>query len=228
MTLDLINLPAVDQEIFQNAARRWNQVIVSDVPDFRSSQIGQLPPYTGCKYPTIIDDLYICAIYQKIDGPGTILGSAAPIVQRTESPGYTVTGRMRFDFEDSDAIRKQGTLPSVILHEIGHILGIGTLWQKRGIQTKACAYTGIHANNGYEQITDTFTPNQINSKCICNRRLLSQHNSTNEMYEKAEEEDEQQRVFFLMNTTNDSNNNDKNSSSLQQQRNYHHRRLSDE
>ena len=35
---------------------------------------------------------------------------------------------MRFDTDDLDTIEAWGQLESVILHEMGHVLGLGTLW----------------------------------------------------------------------------------------------------
>lgn len=158
ITLDLLGMTSEDQTIFRNAANRWNQIIINDIPDIQSSKLSAPPPYKGCNYPEVIDDLYICAIYEFIDGAGkdgkNILGSAGPLFRRSGS-GFTITGRMRFDTYDIDNIRRQGTLPSVILHEMGHILGIGTLWKEKGIQinSEKCPYIGSNANNEYKALT---------------------------------------------------------------------------
>jgi hypothetical protein len=40
---------------------------------------------------------------------------------------------MRFDAADVAALESSGRLGSVILHEMGHVLGIGTLWPSLGL-----------------------------------------------------------------------------------------------
>jgi hypothetical protein len=40
----------------------------------------------------------------------------------------TVVGRMQFDEEDMELLEDEGSLSDVILHEMGHVLGFGTLW----------------------------------------------------------------------------------------------------
>ena len=40
---------------------------------------------------------------------------------------------MQFDEDDVDALEQEGSLPGVILHEMGHVLGFGTLWDGLGL-----------------------------------------------------------------------------------------------
>jgi Leishmanolysin len=49
-------------------------------------------------------------------------------------PGdLTVIGRMQFDEDDIDLLEEDGSLQDVILHEMGHVLGFGTLWSELGL-----------------------------------------------------------------------------------------------
>ena len=41
-------------------------------------------------------------------------------------------GSMRFDTSDLPTLEAAGTFNAVILHEMGHVLGIGTLWSSKG------------------------------------------------------------------------------------------------
>ena len=118
------------QSIFQTAADRWEQIIVGDIPDVNSSQFG------------FVDDLRIDASVVSIDG-----------VRRNLGPGGTrlgfgavslpFHGEMEFDAADVASMYNDGTLYNVILHEIGHILGLGTLWSSFGlINTNTHTYTG--------------------------------------------------------------------------------------
>jgi hypothetical protein len=61
-----------------------------------------------------------------IDGPGKILGSAGPCYIR--SGGLPVLGVIFLDAADVDQMQMNGTLEAVVAHEIGHVLGVGTMW----------------------------------------------------------------------------------------------------
>ena len=71
--------------------------------------------------------LIIQAEFDSIDGPGKILGQAGPCMIRTPS-GLTVLGVMEFDTADVAQLITQGLLNTVMLHEMGHVIGFGTLW----------------------------------------------------------------------------------------------------
>jgi hypothetical protein len=71
--LELVGIPTEDLVVFQNAAIGWGNIITQDLPDVPSNDVYYNPP-SGCTYPTIIDDLYICGKYGKIDGRGGVLG----------------------------------------------------------------------------------------------------------------------------------------------------------
>jgi hypothetical protein len=61
-----------------------------------------------------------------------VLGSAGPRLLRS-SNSLTVVGCMRFDSADIPGMIGNGSLESVILHEMLHVVGIGTLWDLRGV-----------------------------------------------------------------------------------------------
>lgn len=66
-----------------------------------------------------------------IDGVGGILGSAGPTSVKAGAEvnfAYAGSGTMNFDTSDTANLATAGTLGDVILHEMGHVLGIGTLW----------------------------------------------------------------------------------------------------
>lgn len=128
--------PAIKQA-FTNAARRIASVITGDIGDVPLSNFtpanfcvptGQTPAITET-----VDDVLIYASVQPDDGVGGVLGSAGPCNIRT-SGGLTVVGSMRFDSEDLDGMASDGRLESVILHEMLHVIGVGTLWQSLGLQ----------------------------------------------------------------------------------------------
>ncbi len=107
------------REVFGQAAARWSEIIVGDVPEVTIN--GQT-----------VDDLRIDAEGVPIDGPGQILGQAGPRFIRTDG-GLPITGIMSFDSADLDQLEANGSLQNVIVHEMGHVIGIGTLWSSMGL-----------------------------------------------------------------------------------------------
>jgi Bacterial Ig-like domain (group 3)/Bacterial Ig-like domain (group 1)/Leishmanolysin/Filamin/ABP280 repeat len=124
-------LPTTTQQAaFTAAAARWEQLIfgeVTDVPvDFAADWCGT--DVTGLPaLAETIDDLVIYAEVTPIDDAGGILGQAGPCYVRTTG-GLPLLGIMQFDSADLDALEAQGQLEPVILHEMGHVVGLGTLW----------------------------------------------------------------------------------------------------
>lgn len=115
---------AAQQAAFNNAVQRWGAIITADLID---AQIDQ--PAGICGVPDlpalneIVDDLLIFVLLEQIDGPGNILGQAGPCLIRSTN-GLPAMGVMRFDVADLQSLENQGLLSSVILHEMGHVLGI--------------------------------------------------------------------------------------------------------
>lgn len=76
-----------------------------------------------------------------IDGTGGILGSAGPETAKlnaaetavTSNFLYTSSGSMTFDTSDTANLELNGSFGGVILHEMGHVLGIGTLWSSSNV-----------------------------------------------------------------------------------------------
>jgi hypothetical protein len=122
------------QSYFVQAAQKWQQVITADLPDVGS-----------------IDDLLIAASVVSIDGVGGILGQAGPDAVRSGAGGLPYHGIMQFDSADIAAMAANGTLLSVITHEMGHVLGLGTLWSSFGLRSGS-QYIGGGAVNAYHQL----------------------------------------------------------------------------
>ena len=112
-------LTTKQKNAFKAAADRWSRVIVGDLPSVMVD--GE-----------VIDDLVIVAQGQAIDGPGKILGQAGPTRLRPANAGTAAflpaKGKMQFDTADLKKMETEGTLNDVITHEMGHVLGIGTIW----------------------------------------------------------------------------------------------------
>jgi hypothetical protein len=142
-------LTSNQQAAFEQAADRWCQVIVGDLP---SAQVdGEL-----------IDDVLILAQGEDIDGPGRVLGQAGPTFLRPASAGTAAflpaKGVMSFDTADLENMEAEGTLNDVITHEMGHVLGIGTIWSRKGLLRRAGTinptFTGRTAMVEYGRLLD--------------------------------------------------------------------------
>jgi hypothetical protein len=106
---------------------RWESIITADIPGVA---IPPLEPYCSGA-PLLnetVDDLLIFVRLEPRDGPGGVLGAAGPCIVRIDTR-LPILGLMEFDTADLDL----ATLPNVILHEMGHVLGFGTIWGVKGL-----------------------------------------------------------------------------------------------
>ncbi|HXG69154.1 MAG TPA: leishmanolysin-related zinc metalloendopeptidase [Gemmatimonadaceae bacterium] len=89
----------------------------------------------------------IYATVDSIDGPGRVLGSAGPCLSRTD--GLPALGVMRFDRADIETLTNDGRVESVVLHEMLHVIGLGTVWENKGlligVDTTPTRFTGPKA-----------------------------------------------------------------------------------
>jgi hypothetical protein len=138
---------------FTRAADRWTHVIVGDLPDVIVD--GET-----------INNLLILAEGAPIDGVGTILGQAGPTRLRPASAGpaafLPAKGEMTFDTADLDKMEADGTLNDVITHEMGHVIGIGTIWTNKKLLKGATmnnpTFVGPNAMREYGQLRSSTSP----------------------------------------------------------------------
>ncbi len=129
---------AAIEQALADAALRWQQLIIGDLVDvsFAANPVDSaaLAMACGIQHPgldDIVDDVRIFVQLEEIDGPGNVLGAAGPCFTR-DAGMLTVVGVMRFDTDDLPRLATEGRLLDVVIHEIGHVLGIGTLWDAFG------------------------------------------------------------------------------------------------
>lgn len=137
----LVPITDRQREVFESAAARWEQIIIKDessIPQARvidGTVVGGIPSafrgFPALNLNGAIDDVIIEVVIIPIDGPGKILGSAGPRFVRT-SNRLTITGVMQFDVDDLDFLDELDLFEDVIVHEMGHVLGVGTLWNSGG------------------------------------------------------------------------------------------------
>ncbi len=124
------------KEVFESAAARWERIIIKDESSIPEESIAGPLPSAFFGFPALnadgpVDDVVIEVVLIPIDGPGQVLGSAGPRFVRT-SNRLTISGVMQFDTADLQTLDDLGLFEDVIVHEMGHVLGVGTLWNSGG------------------------------------------------------------------------------------------------
>lgn len=120
------SMSPIERQTFIDAADFWNSTITGY--DLIYNNAGSIEPH----------GLTITASVAPNDGVGGILGSAGPNTATyydnnpTGTPTmalfYTSTGSMNFDSADTNSLIATNRFYGVVLHEMAHVLGIGTLW----------------------------------------------------------------------------------------------------
>jgi hypothetical protein len=121
-------LSPAQQTPFEQARVKWQTIITAD---FATAATAQAGTFCGANNPTpfVIDDIVIFVTIKAIDGVGGVLGQAGPCAQ--DASGKIRAGTMEFDQDDFAALIAKGTANSVVLHEMAHVLGFGTVWEGR-------------------------------------------------------------------------------------------------
>ena len=122
-----------EQAAFDQAKATWESVITDYKP---------LVTLTG---------ITINASFPYIDGTGMTLGQAGPTALTLQRGSiYATAGKMEFDSADAESLVAAGKFSQVVLHEMGHVLGIGTLWKSNHLYVADSGeYTGVAGLQAY-------------------------------------------------------------------------------
>jgi hypothetical protein len=121
---------ARQREAFTKAAAKWRRIISGHVHDVRVTAAAGACGDSVPAMNEIVSDLVVFARIAPIDGVGKVLAQAGPCFINTASR-LTLVGVMEFDEADLPSLLTSGIIDDVVLHEMGHVLGIGTLWNYR-------------------------------------------------------------------------------------------------
>jgi hypothetical protein len=124
--------------IFVQSADRLTDLIVGELPN--------VTVYGGKGGPRTIDDILITAELGNIDGLNGILGQAGPTAVRSTG-SLPATATMKFDIVDVNAMGLD-VFSDVVLHEMSHSLGFGSIWDRLGLVTNGL-FTGDNAVDEY-------------------------------------------------------------------------------
>lgn len=151
-------ITASQRTAFEGAVARWSAVIKGDLPNLTANIPAGSCGSTSPELDFEIDDLVIFAGVEPIDGPGAVLGQAGWCYRR--SAGLPLVGLMRFDAADVAALESTNRFVAVVLHEMGHVLGLSAgLWSTMGFLKNPSGSTaqdtyfdGPRAIAGFDQI----------------------------------------------------------------------------
>ncbi|HYI42624.1 MAG TPA: leishmanolysin-related zinc metalloendopeptidase [Sphingomicrobium sp.] len=129
--------------IFVSSANTLSTLIIGDLPNVSVRSKGGIQT---------IDDIKIVAELGAIDGEGNILGQAGPTSVRTTS-SLPATAEMTFDIADVTAMGLE-MFEEVVLHEMAHSLGVGSIWGRLGLVTNGL-FTGEDAVAEYHELGGT-------------------------------------------------------------------------
>lgn len=116
---------------FSLAADRIQRIITAGVAPVQLTNY-DISADTVCGVPNTklterVDDLIIYATVKQIDGAFDIQATSGPCLIRNMSK-LPVVGSMVMDRDDLNRLTNNGQLNAVVLHEMLHVVGFGTIW----------------------------------------------------------------------------------------------------
>ncbi|HEU4800399.1 MAG TPA: leishmanolysin-related zinc metalloendopeptidase [Gemmatimonadales bacterium] len=151
--------PTAEQQAAVNfAVGRWRAIIQNDLPPWLVNLEAGACDENQPAINRTVDDLLLVVDFSYIDGYNGILGSAGPCVLRGTSqlPAF---GTIAIDEADAATLVSRGELRDVMIHELGHVLGIGTVWIRKLLLAGATSgdprYIGSAGISGYRAMGGT-------------------------------------------------------------------------
>jgi hypothetical protein len=131
--LQYVQQPTPTQELFfDDATLRWAILIPGRLTP---QQVNVAAGTCGAGSPAInrvVDDLLVVVRIAAIDNAFGTLAQAGPCLLRPGG-GLPAVAQLTVDAADIGRLQADGTLDELVLHELAHALGFGSLWQVRGL-----------------------------------------------------------------------------------------------
>lgn len=154
LTIDLMFTYDFKQEhkdLIISASKVWESIIVSDYPSVYTIYPGSIICGQFFGNGAIVKNILVVIGTIPIDGAGNVLARAGSCA--FDAAGFPRLGQISFDLADLDYVYNTQRMFSVSEHEIGHVLGLGTIWSFRGLVTtqgtnNPYEYLGVNGNEG--------------------------------------------------------------------------------
>ncbi|WP_051058119.1 peptidase [Rhodopirellula baltica] len=134
---------AAYEAAFQSAANTWQGLLGG----YQDGLIVSRSFGSTALENQVLETVRIQASVASIDGAGGTLGQAGFTEFGLDTSGYKLAtdGRMQFDSADFGGLTP-GQREALILHEMAHVLGFGTLWTDNGVYVNGSGeFTGVNA-----------------------------------------------------------------------------------
>lgn len=150
----LTSLTSTQKQAFEDARARWESHLTGDVPDALANSNGH-PVCEGAPVNEVLDDLVINVNVEAIDEEYGVLAHSSACLYR--SSGIPALGHIELDEADLAFMEDNDLLYTVILHEMGHVLGFDDdIWSYLGLLLGAGTadprFSGTYALAAYQGI----------------------------------------------------------------------------
>ena len=135
---------AAFQSVFNDAAAVWEGLLSG----YQDGTVAGRSQNSSYQVGETVERLFIDASVSSIDGAGGTLGRAGPNELVLDQSGFFLAtdGSMQFDSDDYSSPTDAGFF-EVVLHEMAHVMGFGTLWELNGVYVEGAGeFLGANAN----------------------------------------------------------------------------------
>ena len=125
------NVDSSEQATVQKAAARWQELITKGFGSTLTLSSGTQICNQTISQKLVVQDLLVFVSVQPIDGVGGNLARTGPC--GFDTSGNVRLSSMEFDSADLPTLLSDNKFPAVALHEMGHALGVGTVWDRKNL-----------------------------------------------------------------------------------------------
>jgi hypothetical protein len=130
------------------AAQRWETVISAPLIPYHVITTANLCGDGIPAIDTTETSMMIVIQSDSIDGRSNTVGLGGPCIIRDDAPQLTALGTITVDSADVASLAQQDLLVSMLTHEMGHVLGIGTLWSDGTVRDSVTYFPNTAAGLG--------------------------------------------------------------------------------